>query len=216
MPKQHPTCHLDGVVTCDHAFMRAMNLCRSYARGILAGLCELHSAGIAMLDVKPGNVLLADDGSPVLADFGISRELRDATRFQTSSGLGTPVYMAPEQFDPAAHVGRPADVWGWAATLVHMLSGREPFAGVSVYSIGSLVIGSRQHPEVPAGAGQVPGLEQLLLDCFQFEAARRPTAQQALCRLGGIMLQVGGGDVSSGLLYSACFRMGVHCSKALA
>jgi serine/threonine protein kinase len=54
----------------------------SFARGILAGLCELHSARIAMLDVKPGNVLLADDGSPVLTDFGISRELRDASLMQ--------------------------------------------------------------------------------------------------------------------------------------
>ncbi len=72
-----------------------LSIC-SYARGVLAGLCELHSAGIAMLDVKPGNVLLADDGAPVLTDFGISRELRDATRFHTSSSHGTPVYMAPE------------------------------------------------------------------------------------------------------------------------
>jgi serine/threonine protein kinase len=164
----------------------------SYARGILAGLCELHSARIAMLDVKPGNVLLADDGSPVLTDFGISRELREATRFQTSSTHGTPVYMAPEQFDSRAAVGRPADLWGWAATLVHMLAGEAPFATEPLHSISGLVLRDKQHPEVPLEALAAPGLEQLLLDCFQFEAGQRPTAEEALCRLDGIMHQVGG------------------------
>jgi serine/threonine protein kinase len=54
----------------------------SYARHILAGLCELHSAGIAMLDVQPSNVLLADDGSAVLAGFSASRQLPEATSFK--------------------------------------------------------------------------------------------------------------------------------------
>ncbi len=163
----------------------------SLARGILAGLCELHSARIAMLDVKPGNVLLADDGSPVLTDFGISRELRDATRFQTVTSHGTPVYMAPEQFDPRAAVGRPADLWGWAATLVHMLAGEAPFAGEPLHNIAGLVLTDRQHPEVPLEALAAPGLEQLLLNCFSWEPHQRPTAQQALERLEAIMQQVG-------------------------
>lgn len=56
-----------------------------YGRGILAGLCELHSARIVMLDVKPSNVLLTEQGpqgQAVLTDFGISRDLKDQTRFK--------------------------------------------------------------------------------------------------------------------------------------
>jgi serine/threonine protein kinase len=162
-----------------------------YARGILAGLCELHAARIAMLDVKPGNVLLADDGTPVLTDFGISRELREATRVHTNAILGTPVYMAPEQHDARAAMGRPADLWGWAATVVHMLAGEPPFADEPLHNIGGLVLRERRHPEVPAKALALPGLEQLLLDCFQHEPGARPTAQQALQRLDELM-QVGG------------------------
>jgi serine/threonine protein kinase len=147
-----------------------------------------------MLDVKPGNVLLADDGAPVLTDFGISRELRDATRLDTSAVLGTPVYMAPEQHDAKASIGRPADLWGWAATVVHMLAGEPPFADEPLHNIGGLVLRERQHPEVPTAALALPGLEQLLLDCFQHEAAARPTAQQALLRLDELMMhQVGSG-----------------------
>jgi serine/threonine protein kinase len=146
-----------------------------------------------MLDVKPGNVLLADDGTAVLTDFGISRELRDAVDgcFHTSSSHGTPVYMAPEQFDLKAAVGCPADLWGWAATLVHMLAGEAPFEGEPLHRIPSLVCDAQQHPEVPLQALAVSGLEQLLEDCFSWAPEQRPTAGQALERLDGMLQQVG-------------------------
>ncbi len=146
-----------------------------------------------MLDVKPGNVLLADDGAPVLTDFGISRELREATRVHTSGTprrAGTPMYMAPEQHEARAAMGRPADLWGWAATVVHMLAGEPPFADEPLHNIGGLVLRERRHPAVPTEALALPGLEQLLLDCFQREPGARPTAQQALQRLDEL-IQVG-------------------------
>jgi serine/threonine protein kinase len=203
----------------------------SYSRGIVAGLGELHSARIVMLDVKPGNVLLTDDGSAVLTDFGISRELKEATNFkvradesrprgkgtrvvhtlnhhlpalQTVNSQGTLVYMAPEQFEPMAAVGRPADMWGWAATLVHMLSGEPPFAGEPDHNISALVFREQQHPVVPFCASEVPGLEQLLEDCFQFNPAQRPTAEEALHRMDGILQQVGMVREHLGLVMSTC------------
>jgi serine/threonine protein kinase len=110
---------------------------------------------------------------------------------QTVNNQGTLVYMAPEQFEPMAAVGLPADMWGWAATLVHMLAGEPPFAGEPDHNISALVFRDQQHPEVPFCASQVPGLEQLLEDCFQFNPAQRPTAEEALHRLDGILQQVG-------------------------
>ncbi len=111
---------------------------------------------------------------------------------QAGATSGTPsVYMAPEQFDPrpAAAVGRPADMWGWAATLVHMLAGEAPFAGEALHTISALMHRDWQRPEVPLEALAVPGLEQLLLDCFQLEPAQRPTAQQALQLLDSMLPQ---------------------------
>lgn len=60
-----------------------------------------------------------------------------------------------------------------------------------------LVLNGRQHPEVPLEALAAPGLEQLLLDCFSWEAQQRPTAQQALERLDAIIQQVSQGRAVS-------------------
>ncbi len=112
---------------------------------------------------------------------------------QTSNSHGTPAYMAPEQFMAGADVGRPADLWGWAATLVHMLAGEAPFAGKPPHSIPRLVCDARQHPAVPTEALRATGLDQLLRDCFTWEPQQRPTAEEALARLDTVLKQVGGG-----------------------
>jgi serine/threonine protein kinase len=136
---------------------------------------------------------------------------------QTVNSQGTLVYMAPEQFEPMAAVGRPADMWGWAATLVHMLAGEPPFAGEPDHNISALVFREQQHPEVPFCASEVPGLEQLLEDCFQFDPALRPTAAEALCRLDGILQQVGKGREHSALVmrsapFVTCQRLPAGCA----
>jgi serine/threonine protein kinase len=110
---------------------------------------------------------------------------------QTTGRHGTPAYMAPEQFMPGADVGRPADLWGWAASVVHMLAGVAPFASQPLHAIPRLVCDARQQPAVPMEAMRVPGLDQLLRDCFAWEAQQRPTAAEALARLDMVLKQVG-------------------------
>jgi serine/threonine protein kinase len=105
-----------------------------------------------------------------------------------TSVQGTVAYMAPEQHNPRqAGVGPAADVWGFAATMVHVLGGRPPFEGMSAPEITSTMLSKPQGPELPSQAGYTPGLPELLAECFQPEAAARPTAEQALARLQGIM-----------------------------
>src|SRR5437868_5571322 len=95
------------------------------AQGVAAALAIVHAAGIVHRDLKPANILMGVDG-PVLIDFGIAQVL-DATRLtMTGTFLGTPGYAAPELFADE-HVGEPADVHAWAATVAFAATGRPTF-----------------------------------------------------------------------------------------
>ena len=80
-----------------------------------------HEAGITHRDVKPGNVLVASDGRIKLTDFGIARNVSEATMTRTGIMLGSPAYIAPEVASGGA-VTPAADLWGLGATLYALLS----------------------------------------------------------------------------------------------
>ena len=104
-------------------------------RGIAAGLDYAHSLGIVHRDVKPGNVLLEKDGTPVLADFGLVKLLQGSS-VQSMTGVttGTPAYMAPEQVT-GHQVGPPADRYSLATMAYEMLTGVIPFDGEGVLEL---------------------------------------------------------------------------------
>src|SRR5215216_96264 len=97
-------------------------------------LDHAHEQGIIHRDVKPGNVLIRDDGVTKLADLGIATA-SDGTRI-TRSGivLGTAAYMAPEQLD-GSRPGPAADIYALAAIAFEALSGRKPREGKSPMEI---------------------------------------------------------------------------------
>ncbi|NMO49945.1 protein kinase [Actinoplanes sp. TBRC 11911] len=127
---------------------------------VLAALRSAHDAGILHRDVKPANVLLAEDGRVVLTDFGLAAVAGDSGMTSTGVVIGSPSYLAPElALDQPARPG--SDLWSLGATLFAAVEGRPPYVKSSpMATLASLMI---DPAPVPKNAGALrPALEALL------------------------------------------------------
>ena len=104
---------------------------------IARGIAYAHSKGVLHRDLQPGNILLDENGEPMVSDFGLAKWLdqtSDLTR--TLETLGTPGYIAPEQTEcPADKLTCAADVYSLGAILFYLLTGRPPFVGPNVLHV---------------------------------------------------------------------------------
>ncbi|WP_236594522.1 serine/threonine-protein kinase [Saccharothrix sp. 6-C] len=117
------------------------------ADAVAAALEAAHRAGITHRDVKPGNVLVADDGRVKLTDFGIARNVAEATLTSRGITLGTPAFIAPEVAAGAA-VSFAADQWSLGATLFAAMTGQQPYEGANVLQTINQVV----HGDVPSAS----------------------------------------------------------------
>ncbi|MFI6478213.1 protein kinase [Nonomuraea sp. NPDC050663] len=145
------------------------------AIGTATALAAIHQAGIVHRDFSPGNVLLASDG-PRVIDFGIARAL-EGTSTITSTPMGTPAFMAPEQI-MGAMVSPAADMFSWGSTIAFASSGTAPFFADSVPAVINRVLNAQ--PDLSAIEGD---LRDLVAACLAKDPAARPTAQQVIMRL---------------------------------
>jgi serine/threonine-protein kinase len=105
-------------------------------------------------DIKPDNILVTRKGVVKVADFGLAKAVDDdVSMTQSGTGLGTPLYMAPEQARNAKHVDQRVDIYALGATLYHMLTGKLPFVGKTTLEVimakGTYTSARSVRPEVP-------------------------------------------------------------------
>ncbi|MDX6682194.1 MAG: eukaryotic-like serine/threonine-protein kinase, partial [Solirubrobacteraceae bacterium] len=107
--------------------------------GACRALAHAHRMGVVHRDVKPGNILVSDDGAVKLADFGIAKALIGQTSQITQAGavLGTAAYLAPEQAS-GAEVGPSADLYGLGVVAYQLLAGRLPYDAASLTELALL------------------------------------------------------------------------------
>jgi putative two-component system response regulator len=112
-------------------------------RPIANALDHAHANGVLHRDIKPSNILMRDDATPVLADFGLAKLSRSVKKLTaTGTVFGTPEYMAPEQVAGEA-LGPGADQYSLAVVAYEMLTGRVPFQGDSP---GAVLTSHLRHP----------------------------------------------------------------------
>lgn len=140
---------------------------------VLRALRAAHTAGVLHRDVKPGNVLLADDGRVLLTDFGIAQIEGDSTITRTGEVVGSVDYLAPERVrghDP----GPSSDLWALGATLYTAVEGRSPFRRTSPLTTMQAVV--EEEATEPRYAGALAPVISALL---RKDPAERPDANEA-------------------------------------
>ncbi|WP_219415972.1 serine/threonine-protein kinase [Pseudonocardia nigra] len=150
-------------------------------RQVADGLAAAHVAGVVHRDVKPGNVLIAEDGRVKLTDFGVSRAVDDVQLTRTGLIAGTPAFLSPEVArgqDPTAA----SDVFALGATLYAAVEGTPPFGlDDNAYALLHKVATGVIRP--PEQAGPLTGVIMKLLS---IEPDDRPSAAQARDALAAV------------------------------
>ncbi|MGD9495603.1 MAG: PQQ-binding-like beta-propeller repeat protein [Armatimonadota bacterium] len=185
-----------------------------YALQVCEGMDYVHSAdvgpgdsGVVHRDLKPANIMIHRDGTVKITDFGLAKVYGASTRLTDAGiGLGTYVYMPPEQFLDAASADRTSDVYSFGVVLYRTLTGTYPVRGESVGKLIHAILEStplpprRHRPDLPTA------LEAIVLTCLaKHRSDRYPTFAHLRDALLAVRQQVeeayAGKDV---LVCSAC------------
>jgi serine/threonine protein kinase len=162
---------------------RDQRLSEREAIGIISqvaqGLHKAHKAGLIHRDVKPDNILITKDGQAKLTDLGLVKDFEaDLNLTRTGRGLGTPHYMAPEQFRNAKKADVRCDIYSLAATVYHMITGELPFKSMSPLDAWMKKI----HNELAPPRQLLPALSERVDWAIRRSMSSDPTLRASSCR----------------------------------
>src|SRR5215468_8303685 len=141
-----------------------------------------HEHGILHRDIKPGNILLDQNGEPHLTDFGLARLVEsDSSVTHTLDVLGTPSYMAPEQaLGNNVAISSATDVYGLGAVFYQLLTGQPPFAGGATYETIKLLLDTEPKKPRLLNPKVDRDLSTICLKCLEKDPKRRYSSALAL------------------------------------
>jgi len=148
------------------------------------GLEAAHEQGIIHRDIKPGNILLSNNGQVKIADFGLARQSSDIERISAltlpGSVLGTPAYMSPEQA-AGKEVDHRTDIYAMGVMAYELFTGEKPFQGSSYSEIRDQII-NRDPPRISKKAAVTAEIEALVNRMLEKDPDRRFPAVRNLLR----------------------------------
>ncbi|MFE1416011.1 serine/threonine-protein kinase [Streptomyces sp. NPDC058746] len=179
-----------ATVLCeDHPGGLPLEQVLEYGAQVCDGLAAAHARNIVHRDIKPSNLMLLDDGTVKICDFGIA-QIQDGTIGLTMTGalLGSPLYMAPEQLSGGTPT-HSSDLYALGVSLYELLTGRPVFTADSAYAVIAMHLSTTPEPPSTHQPAIPPGIDDLITSLLAKDPVGRPsTAKDVAARLRSALL----------------------------
>jgi len=152
------------------------------------GLGALETQSVVHRDLKPGNIRVRHDGTPVIIDLGLARHLSktDLTRTASGAAIGTPLYFAPEQFEGTKRdIDSRTDLFAFGVLVYEALIGQHPFmrTGMTYAELSEAVRNSVDHLARPEFRNLPKNWQLLIIKLLEKDRGRRPNRADMVARI---------------------------------